>query len=162
RLQTAGHVRPQLERFAIVGHSAGGNVSADLAALAAHSGLPTPRALMCVEPGKSWMVAPPTRIPLVDLSTIPRHTPVLAGAGAADQLAGEGDGKRIFAGSTGVPAENKDFVLVVSDDHGQPGLAAHHLAPCALAGITSGAGIGRGQRRASAAGADALDYYGFW
>src|SRR6185437_8388974 len=52
RLQTEkGHVTPELNKFAAVGHSMGGLLAANLAALAAESKLPHVRALMCVEPG---------------------------------------------------------------------------------------------------------------
>src|SRR5678816_941291 len=52
RLQTeAGHVRPDLNKFATVGHSLGGVLAANVAAVAADSKLPRVRAVMSVEPG---------------------------------------------------------------------------------------------------------------
>jgi len=65
-------------------------------------------------------------------------------AGSDDQLAGDEDGKVIFYGASQIPLEDKDFVWVRSDDHGDPPLVADHAAPTTLGG------------------ADALDYYGFW
>src|SRR5262244_3565412 len=50
-LQTEpGHVRPELNRVATVGHSLGGLLAASVAALASESGLPKMRAVMSVEP----------------------------------------------------------------------------------------------------------------
>jgi acetyl esterase/lipase len=50
RLQTEkGHVSPELNKFAAVGHSMGGLLAANLAALAVESKLPRVRAVMSVE-----------------------------------------------------------------------------------------------------------------
>jgi acetyl esterase/lipase len=141
-----GHVKPDLERVAVVGHSAGGNVSASMVALAAANGLPVPKALMCVEPGKTWNLAERTRIPLADLRNVPATTLILTVVGDQDRLARDVDAKRIFEEATHVPRENKNFVTLVSDAHGKPALAASHLAPLS----------------AAAQKADALDYYGMW
>ena len=39
------HIRPDRRRFALIGHSAGGNLAAQMAAVAAEQGLPQPWAL---------------------------------------------------------------------------------------------------------------------
>ena len=46
-----GHVRPDPSRFALIGHSAGGNLAAQIAAVAAdpHADLPLPQALVIVD-----------------------------------------------------------------------------------------------------------------
>src|SRR5687767_14901097 len=52
RLQTdAGHVTADFTKFATVGHSLGGLLAANVAALASESGLPRVSAVMAVEPG---------------------------------------------------------------------------------------------------------------
>ena len=130
RLQTEpGHVRPELERFAVVGHSVGGLLTANLAALAHQSGLPRVRAVMSVEPGRTWNPFRRANVPLADLKQIPRETLLLAVVGDSDNLARATDAKRIYYESTQVPAANKDFVTLVSDQHGQPSLQADHFAP---------------------------------
>jgi pimeloyl-ACP methyl ester carboxylesterase len=129
RLQKApGHVRPELQRVAAVGHSLGGVLAASLAALAAESGLPPVRALMAVEPG---MTGHPANVPIADLKKIPGGTLLLAVAGDRDTFVGDFDAKRIYYESTRVPADNKDFVTLVTDDHGTPDLIANHRAPTA-------------------------------
>jgi pimeloyl-ACP methyl ester carboxylesterase len=166
-----GRVRPQLARFALVGHSMGGIVSANLAALAEKSGLPHPRAVMCVQPGKTWARSPQIAVKLEDLSRIPKDTLLLAVAGDRDVLARDVDARRIFEESTAIPLANKDFVLLVSDSHGQPGLLATHAAPSApkpLPGVTSRARERAGQGDLPDVGSlrgrglDALDFYGTW
>ena len=48
------HVHADLSRFTLIGHSAGGNLAAQIAAVAAdpHSGLPFPKALIIAMPGE--------------------------------------------------------------------------------------------------------------
>lgn len=128
-LQTEpGHVRPELDKVAAVGHSLGGLLAASVAALAAESRLPRVRALMAVEPG---ITRSPVNVPLADLKKIPSETLLLAIAGDRDTLVDEEDAKRIYYESTRVPTNNKDFIKLVSDDRGRPGLIANHRAPTA-------------------------------
>ena len=129
-LQTKpGHVRPDLTRVASVGHSLGGILAASVAALAGESGLPKFKAVMSVEPG---ITKRPVSIPLADLSKIPGDTLLLAVAGDRDTLVEDEDAKRIYYESTRVPAINKDFIKLVTDDHGSPPLIASHRAPTGL------------------------------
>ena len=130
-------VRPDLERFALVGHSIGGALSANLAALAERAGLPPPRAVMSVEPGKTWNLARRIAFPLEDLSAVPRDTLLLAVAGDRDRIAREVDARRIYYETTQVPPQNKNLVLVVSDSYGSPALEAHHFAPLARSGAAA-------------------------
>src|SRR5208283_2951629 len=69
-LQTNGtSTLPQLDKFAVVGHSIGGVLTANMAAMGSAFGLPPVLAAMCAQPGKSW--GPPVAIcPLANLSQI--------------------------------------------------------------------------------------------
>ena len=176
RLQTErGHVTPDLGKFATVGHSLGGLLAANIAALASESKLPRVRAVMSVEPG---ITESPINVPLADLKKIPAETLLLAVAGDQDTLVRDIDAKRIYYESTRVSAQNKDFITLVSDTHGQPGLQASHRAPTALdKDYDSGEGVGGaptgtsdpiGDARVSrrvrpeTMMVNALDYYGMW
>lgn len=129
RLQTErGHVRPDLNKFATVGHSLGGLLSASVAALAAESGLPRVRAVMSVEPG---LTRAPASVPIADLKKIESDTLLLAVAGDRDTLVDDEDAKRIYYESSRVSADNKDFVRLVTDERGRPPLVANHRAPTA-------------------------------
>lgn len=153
RLQSGGHVRPELDRFAMVGHSAGGLLSANLAALAAEAGLPGPKAVMSIQPGRSQTRAKRMAIPLEDMSRIPAGTLLLAVTGDADRICRDVDAKKIFLGSTQIPPENKDFIILVSDDHGEPPLHATHFAPVAVdARYDDGSRMGQGQNGAGQRG----------
>jgi pimeloyl-ACP methyl ester carboxylesterase len=184
RLQTEpGHVKPDLNKFATVGHSVGGILAASVAALASESELPQVRVVMSVEPG---ITESPINIPLANLKQIPAETLLLSVAGDEDTLVRDTDAKRIYYESARVPASNKDYVTLVSDSHGTPALQASHRAPTAHdKAYDSEEGIGGGPAESSerAGGlptrrvdgsqagrrnrletmmVNALDFYGLW
>ncbi|GIX45853.1 MAG: hypothetical protein KatS3mg131_0064 [Candidatus Tectimicrobiota bacterium] len=131
RLQSGVHVRPDLERVAAVGHSLGGALAAQVAAMAPRLGLPAPKALMPVAPGRGlWALN--RSLPPVDLRTIPTTTLLLVVVCEEDKNAGDYEGKVIFTQTPQIPLENKNFVVVRSDDHGTPPLVANHRSPTAV------------------------------
>lgn len=170
-----GHVRPDLNKVAAVGHSLGGVLAASLAALAAENSLPQFRAVMAVEPG---LTRPPVSVPIADLSKIPGSTLLLSIAGDRDTLVADRDAKRIYYESKQISADNKDFVGLVSDERGQPGLIAGHRAPTAPDNAydngegdltargrvqgTSAPPDGEGRVDSRTPTINALDYYGLW
>ena len=153
-----GHVKPQLDKVAIVGHSMGGVISANMAALWKGAGLPFPRAIMCVEPGKTWGSLGWIQIQLADLSQIPAQTLLLSVAGDRDQLVNDVDAKRIFNESTQVSSTNKNY--------GKPSLSADHLAALALGTMPRGAEQGNRMTNSlhveTNSTVNALDFYGTW
>lgn len=172
RLKTEkGHVTPDFNKFATVGHSLGGLLAANVAALAAESKLPRVRAVMCVEPG---ITEAPISVPLADLKKLPAETLLLAIAGDQDGLVRDFDAKRIYYESTRIPEANKDFILMISDSHGIPSLQANHRAPTAMdKDYDSGEGVGGGPAgigdvqisrrvRPETMLVNAMDYYGTW
>jgi pimeloyl-ACP methyl ester carboxylesterase len=177
RLQTEpGHISPDFNKFATVGHSVGGLLAANVAALASESNLPRVRAVMSVEPG---ITEPPINISLADLKKIPAGTLLLALAGDQDALVRDTDAKRIYYESTHVSADNKDFITLVSDSHGRPALQASHRAPTAHdKSYDSGQGVGGSpadianrvgdapqnarRDRLETMMVNALDYFGTW
>ncbi len=130
------HVRAQLDKVAVVGHSAGAQISAGMAARAAAAGLPPLKAVMCVQPGKSWG-AKRGQIPLDDVATMPASTLLLAVVGDRDMIVKDIDAKRIINETVRVPAQNKNLVKMVSDDHGSPALIANHFCAAAPGAETS-------------------------
>lgn len=126
------HVRPDLSKFAVVGHSVGGLLTANVSALAQENGLPQVGAMMSVEPGRTWNPGTRGNVPLADLSKIPSKTLLLSVVGDQDRLARDVDAKRIYNESKNVHADNKDYITMVSDNHGTPPILAHHGAPTAF------------------------------
>jgi hypothetical protein len=143
----------------VIGHSAGGNLAALVAAAAANPDerLPRPRAVICVQPGE---VRP---VPGPDLAAIPPETRLAVAVGDQDIVVGDGRARAIFAAaSASVPAENRLYVLYRTDRSGPFPLIADHLAPT---GSTRGLDTGDGPFRMfqiNMARIDILDRFGFW
>ncbi|HEY8519289.1 MAG TPA: alpha/beta fold hydrolase [Gammaproteobacteria bacterium] len=122
-------------RWAVVGHSLGGTIAANLAARSAAVGLPPPTLVLAVEPG----MQPPGKrsaggraaVPLDDLSNLPRDVVLVTVAGDRDTLVGDTAARLIFARATGVAPTHKRYVVVPSDEHGSPPIIADHRAPAA-------------------------------
>ena len=134
------------EDFAVVGYSLGGVIATNLAALASSEGLPQPKAVMCIQSGGSECAN------MEILSAIPGSTLLLSVVGDRDEHVGDMDSKAIFYGADNIPLENKDFVIVRSDEYGTPDLIADHSAP----------GSPENQGSLGKSETDALDYYGYW
>jgi len=164
-----------LDRVAVVGHSAGGVLAAEIAAVGAARGLPAIRAAMPVEPGDgSRGERHRATVPMVDLSPMPAATLLLVVVGADDHLAGEALGLRVYDEARALPAANRNVLELESDDHGEPALIANHAAPSAYAGgiapaepsrlrVRFAQRLGGGVADLRNAGVvDAMDWYGTW
>ena len=139
-LQSGGHVLPLLDKFAIVGHSIGGGITAYMAAVSKDVGLPVPKVIMSVQPSLPFSKA-------VDLSMISNETLMLVVVGENDTIVGNASGKIIFDNTIQIPLSNKDFVIQVTDTYGEPDIVANHLAPACLPFFST---------------VDAMDYYSTW
>ena len=101
----------------------------DVAATAANENplnlwvLPRPRALVLVEPG-GWYV-----LPRPAMGKIPSDTRLLIVAGDEDDVNCKETAVNIWGYTPHIPAELKDFLLVLSDGHGQPEQTANHYFP---------------------------------
>ena len=109
------HVRPDRARFALIGHSAGGNLSAQLAAVARDIGLPVPRAVVVHDAGRG-AGDPRARV----LAEIPATTLLVVAAAEDDLIVGDHRARQIFAGATAIPNDRKKYVLYRTDRHGSP------------------------------------------
>lgn len=153
-----GHVRPDASRFALVGHSAGANLAAQVASVASdpHADIPQPQALITVMPGEII----PMREP--NLSRIPATTLMIVAVGEEDLVVGDLRGRQIFAEATALPRSRKRFILFRSDRHGFPPLVADHASPTGVhPRLDSGEGIFRAFQL-SLSDVNALDRAGFW
>lgn len=150
------HVRPDRNKFAIIGHSAGGNLAVQMAAVAAEADLPVPRAVVAIFPGEVF----PSRKP--DLANVPASTLLVVVAGEKDVVVGDQRAREIFAMTTSVPNERKKYILYRSDLRGYPQFRADHLAPTgAHARFDSGDGLLPTAQMAQAE-VNAFDIAGFW
>ena len=141
-LSSGWHVRPELDKFAIVGHSLGGGITANMAALAEEEGLPIPKAIMPVQPFIA--LGEP-----VDFNKISSETLMLVIVGEDDTIVGNNSGKIIFQNATQIPLSQKDFIIQVTDTYGTPDLIADHGAPLCFPRFLMDT-------------VDAMDYYSTW
>lgn len=136
-LKRSGHVRPDLDRVAVVGHSLGGALAGNIAALSGEDGMPEIQAAMPVEPGDSagsktsMYINRKVKSLLGDFSKIPAGTLLLCVAGKDDRMAGSATAKKICGDAKRVPPENKLVIIIRSDYHGTPALKADHSMPAA-------------------------------
>lgn len=150
-----GRVRPDGSRFALIGHSAGANLAVLMAA-GRPEGLPRAGAVVAVMPGEVLPLDEPSP------AELPAETRLLVMVGDRDAVVGDARARQIFAESTAVGAENKEYVYYRTDREGPVPLVADHLAPtAAIAAYDSGDGPFR-LLQMGRAGLDHLDRAGFW
>jgi acetyl esterase/lipase len=106
-------------RLVIVGHSAGGALAADYAAVAADHGLPAPAAVFSVYPGRKLRHLD-VPIPSADLAQIAPGTRVIALAGERDTAVGSGTARRIVQGATRARATLVTIRDDAVDEHSAP------------------------------------------
>ena len=108
-LATAEHFsRPDLERVAFIGHSAGGNLAAQLAASAAGAGLPRPKAVVAVMPGEVEHQEEPR------LSELPAEVLLLVMVGDRDWIVGDQRAREIYLETSRIRPENKEYLHACS------------------------------------------------
>ncbi len=163
-LQSEGHVTPDLSKVASVGYSTGGLLAVNLAVIAAEEGLPQPKAILCAMPGgPQWFSGDSERVE--DLSAIPTGTLLLCVVGEDDHLVGDQGGRTIYNGTTQIPAEDKDYIVMHSDFHGRPNLWANHLVPLSFDGSNASLTEAVAEQFPESVlgrATNALDYYGLW
>ncbi len=150
------HTRPDRDRFALIGHSAGGNIAAQMAALAHEQGLPQPRAVIVLLPGE----VVPSREPSLD--RIPATTLLVVAVAEDDRVVGDERARQIFTEASAIPPSRKKFVLYRTDLHGSPRLIADHTSPTgAFRGFDTGDGVLRAFQM-NRAEINAFDRCGYW
>lgn len=135
-LDTApGRTRPDRDRFALIGHSAGGNLAAQLAAMANEVGLPQPKALVTVLPGEVLPSSGPA------LVRIPASTALVVIAAQEDMVVGDERARAIFEATSSIPNHHKQYIFLRSDRSAEPALVADHAsATAALSWLDTGEG----------------------
>lgn len=113
------HVQIAPGRLVVAGHSVGGALSADYAAVAAANGLPAPAAVFSVYPGRKLRHLA-VAIPSPDLGAIAPGTRVLAYAGERDTAVGTGTAQRIVRAAVQADATLQIIRDDAVDDHSAP------------------------------------------
>jgi len=116
------------DRVVVAGHSSGGILAVNYAALAKTAGAPLPKAVFAVHPGTYWVRRSDTYTPLENLAQIPPDSLLLVLQGDKDRLALPRDGREIIANATSTPPEMKRLVVLYADNHGRPSIESGHFA----------------------------------
>lgn len=134
QLQSFGPVSPAPDKLAYVGHSMGGFVALNLAALSTSIGLPAPRALMIAVPGDGDGRMPRLgeRLALSDMSALPHSTRILLVTADADTVVADRGAAKIWDALRGVPERDKAYVTILSDRKIRPKLIADHRSALAV------------------------------
>ncbi len=143
--------QPDRDRFGLWGHSRGGYLAVNAAALLEDAGLPHPDYVVAVAPGEDTN----SGIPMEDWLQIPNDMKLLVVVAEDDELAGEGGlrfgGGKIWNATPQIPLENKDYIRVRSDRFGEPDLLADHSFV-----------LGATQSPLSEGVIDAMDFFATW
>ena len=111
-IRAALRIAPVAPRSLVAaGHSAGGALAADYAAVSGRLGLPRPRAVYAVYPGRA-ILGYPGGIPPADASAIAPGTAIVALAGAADTVVGQAPARELLAAATRVRPARRKYILV--------------------------------------------------
>lgn len=112
-------LRVQRGSVLYAGHSAGGALAADLAAVASSRSLPRPAGVFALYPGRA-ILGYPAGIPAAPLSRLPSSTRLLALAGADDRIVAQAPAQQMISSATSLPSRRRRYVLVRDrrvDDH---------------------------------------------
>jgi len=158
-------VRPMGTTVAWLGHSLGGFMAPDLAAISSTMGLPPPGAIFLVAPGGNDISPVGNSLQLQNLELIPSSALVACIVGESDHIAGDGGAIAVLSSLTQVPAANQELVTVNTDVACNPPLIADHFACCAFddsitLGFPATASFPEGD--IPLVQSNALDFYGYW
>lgn len=163
------HTKADQTKFALVGHSLGAVISANIAARAGPENLPEPRALMMVQPGggkTSGLFG--RRRPSVheNYGSIPRDIRLLVVVGDEDRIVGTQPATQFFGSVSHIPTRNREFVVFRSNHRSSPPLVADHFSPLAPTSPDQSRPRFRPFQRRPGGFAtgetDALDFHGYW
>jgi hypothetical protein len=118
-LESDDHAQPELQHMAVIGFSFSGWVAPTYITAAADAGLPVPSALLVY--GPTWIDPVPESAPPPET-----HALVLVGADDFGNLVGA---RQIWEWLSPLPAEQRGFLTLPSDNHGELALTADHAAP---------------------------------
>ena len=123
------NARPDKERVAFIGHSAGVPLALNLAAGVGSGKVPAPKLIFGLMPGGIASNEKERGILLRNLSTVDPNTLIITISGDRDYLPSDRASRLIFQQTSAVPSTRKLFMRASSDDHGFPALTATLASP---------------------------------
>lgn len=123
------NARPDKERVAFIGHSAGVPLALNIAAGVSSGKVPAPKLIFGLMPGGIASNEKERGILLRDLSTVGPETLIITISGDRDYLPSDRASRLIFQQASAVSSTRKLFMRASSDDHGFPALTATLASP---------------------------------
>jgi dienelactone hydrolase len=123
------NAKPDKDRVAFIGHSAGVPIALNLAAGVSSGKVPAPKLVFGLMPGGIASNEKERGILLRDLSTIDPATLIIAMSGDRDYLPSDRASRSLLQQASAVPSTRKLFMRASSDDHGFPALTATLASP---------------------------------
>ncbi|WP_262296413.1 alpha/beta hydrolase family protein [Microvirga sesbaniae] len=128
-LENDPNAKPDRNRLALIGHSAGMPIALNIAAGAGAGKVPAPKLIFGLMPGGIASNEKERGILLRDLSTVDPSTLLIAMSGDRDYLPSDRASRLMLQQASAVPSTRKLFMRASSDDHGFPALTATLASP---------------------------------
>lgn len=156
-LQKDGHVKPIVSPLAMVGHSYGGTITADLAVNFEKYNIPQPEAVMLVSPGTSVLKGGR----LETYEDMPADTKLLITLSQHDHVVGDEFGELVFY--TAVHTKDRNLIRQYTDNHGKPRVSAGHNESYSIdEDFDNGVRNVTAKRAIGVNKVNVLDYNGYW
>jgi len=123
------NAKPDRERVAFIGHSAGAPIAFNLAAGTESGKVPAPKLVFGLMPGGIASNEKERGILLRDLSTIAPSTMLITMSGDRDHLPSDRAARLLMQQASAVPSNRKLLMRASSDDHGFPAMTAALASP---------------------------------
>ncbi|WP_083861552.1 dienelactone hydrolase family protein [Microvirga lotononidis] len=121
--------KPDKERVAFIGHSAGVPIALNLAAGAGSGKVPAPKLIFGLMPGGIASNEKERGILLRDLSAVDPATMIITMSGDRDYIPSDRASRLLLQEASAVPSSRKLFMRAASDDHGYPALTTTLASP---------------------------------
>jgi len=156
-LDTGQHVQPIIQPLALIGHSYGGVISANLAVNFKKLELPQPEAILLCSPGSG-----PFKGGVLDTyEDMPANVNLLIMVSENDRIVGDKLGRRIF--ETAQNVTNRNLLRQYPDRHGSPSIKAGHNESYSLnKQFDSGNRNMTAKRAKRKTALNAVDFYAYW
>ena len=156
-LEKETHVKAITKDFALVGHSYGGVISANLAVNFEKYNIPQPKAVMLCSAG----TGPLKGGLLKSYNNMPSDVKLLVMVSEDDRVVGDEISKLVFSTTTNVL--NKNYIIQKRDRTSEPYLTAHHDESYALdQAFDSGVRNYTAKKALRIGRTNSVDYFGYW
>jgi len=154
-LATPSHINPIVDNFAMVGHSYGGAIAADITVHWKEQKIPEPKAIFLCAPG----TGPFKASRLKSYSQLPKELSLLVMIQENDYVVGDKMGIRIFETAVNTPRRN--LIRQYADSLNQIS-ANHNETYCVDESFDTGLRNYTSKRALRISQTNAIDYYGHW